>query len=163
MNKQIIKSPFNWIGNKAKYIDIINSLVVNKKYNNVYEPMMGSANILLNGLQKDYELIESDFDIFNQILYDNLNKNNQLSLLLDNLVKNVSHITTLSLNATDILIGEEIVKSTNQIIDNLKNNSIALSESKITEVQNKTSIFLSSVILCLLLLAIRSVFLSFIY
>ena len=103
-----------------------------------------SANILLNGLQKDYELIESDFDIFNQILYDNLNKNNQLSLLLDNLVKNVSHITTLSLNATDILIGEEIVKSTNQIIDNLKNNSIALSESKITEVQNKTSIFLSS-------------------
>ena len=48
MNKQIIKSPFNWIGNKAKYIDIINSLVVNKKYNNIYEPMMGSANILLN-------------------------------------------------------------------------------------------------------------------
>jgi len=46
--KQIVRSPFNWIGNKAKYIETVNSLLINKKYNAVYEPMMGSGNLLLN-------------------------------------------------------------------------------------------------------------------
>ena len=44
----MIKSPFNWVGNKYRYIDIINKLILNKQYENVYEPFLGSGNILLN-------------------------------------------------------------------------------------------------------------------
>ena len=42
------KTPFNWVGNKFKYIDVINNLVRNKKYNSVIDMFMGSGNILLN-------------------------------------------------------------------------------------------------------------------
>lgn len=42
------KTPFNWVGNKFKYIDEINNLVRNKKYNSVIDMFMGSGNILLN-------------------------------------------------------------------------------------------------------------------
>lgn len=43
-----MKSPFNWVGNKYKYIEIINDLVRDKKYNDVVDCFMGSGNILLN-------------------------------------------------------------------------------------------------------------------
>lgn len=42
------KTPFNWVGNKFKYIDVINNLVRNKNYNSVIDMFMGSGNILLN-------------------------------------------------------------------------------------------------------------------
>jgi site-specific DNA-adenine methylase len=45
---EYIKSPVNWVGNKFKYIDIINELIIGKKYNNVYELFLGSGNLLLN-------------------------------------------------------------------------------------------------------------------
>ena len=44
----MIKSPFNWVGNKYRYIDIINKLILNKQYENVYEPFLGTGNVLLN-------------------------------------------------------------------------------------------------------------------
>ena len=43
-----MKSPFNWVGNKYKYMEIINTLVKNKKYNDVVDCFMGSGNILFN-------------------------------------------------------------------------------------------------------------------
>lgn len=43
-----IKSPVNWVGNKYKYLNIINELIKNKKYKNVYELFLGSGNLLLN-------------------------------------------------------------------------------------------------------------------
>ncbi|MEE0615972.1 MAG: DNA adenine methylase, partial [Intestinibacter bartlettii] len=43
-----MKSPFNWVGNKYKYIGTINDLVRDKKYNDVVDCFMGSGNILLN-------------------------------------------------------------------------------------------------------------------
>jgi site-specific DNA-adenine methylase len=43
-----IKSPVNWVGNKHKYLDIINKLINYKKYNTVHELFMGSGNLLLN-------------------------------------------------------------------------------------------------------------------
>lgn len=43
-----IKSPVNWVGNKHKYLDIINDLVKEKCYTYVYELFLGSGNILLN-------------------------------------------------------------------------------------------------------------------
>lgn len=43
-----IKSPFNWVGNKYKYLDDINNLIKNKSYDNVIDIFMGSGNILLN-------------------------------------------------------------------------------------------------------------------
>lgn len=46
MNK--IKSPFNWVGNKYKYIDLINDLLKGKSYKNVVDLFMGSGNITLN-------------------------------------------------------------------------------------------------------------------
>jgi len=43
-----IKSPFNWVGNKYRYIDQINNLLIGKSYSTVYDVFMGSGNIMLN-------------------------------------------------------------------------------------------------------------------
>lgn len=43
-----IKSPVNWVGNKYKYLDIINELVSDSKYDTVFDLFLGSGNILLN-------------------------------------------------------------------------------------------------------------------
>lgn len=43
-----MKTPFNWIGNKYTYIDIINEVVKGKKYNRVIDMFMGTGNILIN-------------------------------------------------------------------------------------------------------------------
>lgn len=59
MNKYI-KSPFNWVGNKYKYLDIINELVKNRTYNNVYELFMGTGNILINLECRANKFIGSD-------------------------------------------------------------------------------------------------------
>jgi site-specific DNA-adenine methylase len=45
---QYMKSPFNWVGNKYKFIDQINEKVKNKKYDMVVDLFMGSGNIILN-------------------------------------------------------------------------------------------------------------------
>ena len=43
-----IKSPLNWVGNKYKYIDIINELVKGKEYEEIIDLFMGSGNVILN-------------------------------------------------------------------------------------------------------------------
>lgn len=43
-----MKTPFNWVGNKYNYIEEINKVVKNKKYNRVFDMFMGSGNIILN-------------------------------------------------------------------------------------------------------------------
>lgn len=43
-----IKSPINWVGNKYKYLDIINELIQDKEYNLVIDLFMGSGNVILN-------------------------------------------------------------------------------------------------------------------
>lgn len=101
------------------------------------------ANDLLIKTKKDYELIENNFQIFNKTLYETIDKHNRLSLFFEQLVNNVSNITTIYLNETEIQIGGGIVVSTNKIIDNLKNNSIISQEFNIFEVENKTNMFLS--------------------
>ena len=42
------KSPFNWVGNKYKYIEVINSILKEKDYNNIIDLFMGTGNLLLN-------------------------------------------------------------------------------------------------------------------
>lgn len=44
----IMKSPFNWVGNKYKFIDKINKIVENKSYHMTVDLFMGSGNVLLN-------------------------------------------------------------------------------------------------------------------
>lgn len=39
---------FNWAGSKYKYIDLINSLIQNKKFDRIIDGFMGSGNVLLN-------------------------------------------------------------------------------------------------------------------
>lgn len=43
-----MKSPYNWVGNKYKHLDIINKIVKDKQYDDVVEGFMGTGNILLN-------------------------------------------------------------------------------------------------------------------
>jgi len=43
-----MKSPFNWVGNKYKFIDKINELVGEKSYAMVVDLFLGSGNISLN-------------------------------------------------------------------------------------------------------------------
>lgn len=47
-NITYIKSPINWVGNKFKYLDIINNLIQNKQYSMVVDLFMGSGNVILN-------------------------------------------------------------------------------------------------------------------
>lgn len=43
-----MKSPFNWVGNKYKFIPVINELVKGKSYNMVVDLFLGSGNVSLN-------------------------------------------------------------------------------------------------------------------
>lgn len=43
-----MKTPYNWVGNKYKHMEIINSIVRNNEYDRVIDVFMGSGNILLN-------------------------------------------------------------------------------------------------------------------
>lgn len=42
------KSPFNWVGNKFKHIEVINAILRGKEFNNIIDVFMGSGNVLLN-------------------------------------------------------------------------------------------------------------------
>lgn len=48
LNITYIKSPINWVGNKYKYLDIINELVKDKSYLMVIDMFMGSGNVIIN-------------------------------------------------------------------------------------------------------------------
>lgn len=54
-----MKSPFNWVGNKIKYIDKINELIRDKEYDIIYDCFMGSGNIIFN-INNDSTLIGMD-------------------------------------------------------------------------------------------------------
>ena len=43
-----MRTPFNWVGNKYRYIENINNIIKDKNYKKVYDVFMGSGNILLN-------------------------------------------------------------------------------------------------------------------
>lgn len=43
-----MKSPFNWVGNKYKFLPQINSIVSGKEYVSVIDLFMGSGNVILN-------------------------------------------------------------------------------------------------------------------
>ena len=43
-----MKTPFNWVGNKYKFMDEINRVVKKGVYNNVIDLFMGSGNLLIN-------------------------------------------------------------------------------------------------------------------
>lgn len=43
-----MKSPFNWVGNKFKFIPQINEIVAGRQYISVIDLFMGSGNVLLN-------------------------------------------------------------------------------------------------------------------
>lgn len=42
------KTPFNWVGNKFKFLKDINDTIQNKKYDRVIDLFMGSGNLVLN-------------------------------------------------------------------------------------------------------------------
>lgn len=54
-----MRNPFNWTGNKYRYLKDINELV-GGKYHNIYEPFMGSGNIIVNIDSKAETYIGSD-------------------------------------------------------------------------------------------------------
>lgn len=43
-----MKTPFNWVGNKFKYVEEINKVIKGNKYYGVVDIFMGSGNILFN-------------------------------------------------------------------------------------------------------------------
>ena len=43
-----MKSPFNWVGNKFKFLPQINEIVKDRHYKSVIDLFMGSGNVLLN-------------------------------------------------------------------------------------------------------------------
>ena len=43
-----MKTPFNWVGNKYSYMNIVNEIVKDKEYNRVIDMFMGSGNVIMN-------------------------------------------------------------------------------------------------------------------
>ena len=77
------KTPFNWVGNKFKYIDEINNLVRNKKYNSVIDMFMGSGNILLNIDLNANKMIGNDKIKLLPCVYTEIAKNKHVYTLED--------------------------------------------------------------------------------
>lgn len=77
------KTPFNWVGNKFKYIDEINNLVRNKKYNSVIDMFMGSGNILLNIDLNANKMIGNDKIKLLPCIYTEIAKNKYVYALED--------------------------------------------------------------------------------
>lgn len=77
------KAPFNWVGNKFKYIDEINNLVRNKKYNSVIDMFMGSGNILLNINTNANKMIGNDKIGLLPCVYTEIAKNKHVYTLED--------------------------------------------------------------------------------
>lgn len=77
------KTPFNWVGNKFKYIDEINNLVRNKKYNSVIDMFMGSGNILLNINTNANKMIGNDKIKLLPCVYTEIAKNKHVYALED--------------------------------------------------------------------------------
>lgn len=69
-----IKSPVNWVGNKFKYIDLVNNLINHKQYNYVFEMFMGTGNILLNLECESNNFVGNDKTKLVPKLYDELKK-----------------------------------------------------------------------------------------
>lgn len=69
-----MKTPFNWVGNKYNYIDTINDVVKNKKYNKVVDMFMGSGNIILNLDCEANEFIGNDKQRLLPLLYKSINE-----------------------------------------------------------------------------------------
>ena len=77
------KTPFNWVGNKFKYIDVINNLVRNKNYNSVIDMFMGSGNILLNINTNANKMIGNDKIKLLPCVYTEIAKNKHVYTLED--------------------------------------------------------------------------------
>lgn len=77
------KTPFNWVGNKFKYIDVINNLVRNKSYNSVIDMFMGSGNILLNINTNANKMIGNDKIKLLPCIYTEIEKNKHMYTLED--------------------------------------------------------------------------------
>lgn len=83
MSMKTRKTPFNWVGNKFKYIDEINNLVRNKKYNSVIDMFMGSGNILLNIDLNANKMIGNDKIKLLPCVYTEIAKNKHVYTLED--------------------------------------------------------------------------------
>ena len=70
-----MKSPFNWVGNKYIYIEIINEVVKNKQYDKVIDMFMGTGNILINIDVKANQFIGNDKERLLPMIYKTIAQN----------------------------------------------------------------------------------------
>ena len=77
------KTPFNWVGNKYKFMDEINRIVRGRVYNNVIDLFMGSGNLLLNIDVQSNKYIGNDKIKLLPSIYRELNLNNYTYILQD--------------------------------------------------------------------------------
>lgn len=70
------KTPFNWVGNKYKFMDDINKIIKGNKYNKIIDIFMGSGNILLNIDVDAEQYIGNDKIKLLPNIYNKLNINN---------------------------------------------------------------------------------------
>jgi len=89
-----IKSPFNWVGNKVKFISIINNLVKNKSYNMIVDLFMGSGNILFNINSPANLYIGNDKQKLLPKIYSILKNQSFLFDDIDNILNNFNRFST---------------------------------------------------------------------
>ncbi|MGL5328219.1 MAG: DNA adenine methylase [Peptostreptococcaceae bacterium] len=77
------KSPFNWVGNKFKHIEVINSIIRGEKFNKVIDVFLGSGNVLLNLDVESKTFIGNDKIKLLPKIYETLINNEYIYVLSD--------------------------------------------------------------------------------
>lgn len=77
------KSPFNWVGNKFKHIEAINSIIRGEKFNKVIDVFLGSGNVLLNLDVESKTFIGNDKIKLLPKIYETLINNEYIYVLSD--------------------------------------------------------------------------------
>lgn len=90
------KTPFNWVGNKYKFMGTINEVIKDKEYNNVIELFMGSGNILLNIDVEANVFIGNDKIKLLPMIYSELKKNKYTYTLedIENIINKFDRFST---------------------------------------------------------------------
>lgn len=67
-----MKTPYDWVGNKYKYLNDINKIIYQKQYNRIIDMFMGSGNILFNIDCNSYIYMGNDKIKLLPMIYDTL-------------------------------------------------------------------------------------------
>lgn len=85
--RKYVKSPLNYIGNKYKYLDVINNIVNDNNYNKIIDVFMGSGNIIFNISGNTNQYIGNDKVKLTPDFYSFIKNNDKIIYKIDDVSK----------------------------------------------------------------------------